>query len=264
MNHYTRKPVQYFAEEAKWFLTQIAENQVVRLEVQESPRSRDRYGRLLAYAYRQSDGLFINKEIIQQGFGFAYLKYPFDPVRMEEFRAAESQARDGRKGLWGPVVERYQQDSVPRHETRAEAWIRMGDNLAKTNPSASKDWYRRVLTDFPKAIEAAIARERLKLPKAERAPLPPLDGQLAMTMLPELQGATVARPSLPPPPSPRAESATRTTEETGTVSSAPDQPKPREAPYGTTVTGIPTYVGPRGGVYHYSPSGRKVYERRRK
>ncbi len=32
---------------------------------------------------------------------------------------------------------------------------------------------------------------------------------------------------------------------------------------GTTATGIPTYVGPRGGVYHYSKSGKKVYERRR-
>jgi len=36
-----------------------------------------------------------------------------------------------------------------------------------------------------------------------------------------------------------------------------------DTPYGTTATGIPTYVGPRGGVYHYSKSGKKVYERRR-
>ena len=35
-------------------------------------------------------------------------------------------------------------------------------------------------------------------------------------------------------------------------------------PYGTTATGIPTYVGPRGGVYHYSASGKKVYQRRGK
>ena len=33
---------------------------------------------------------------------------------------------------------------------------------------------------------------------------------------------------------------------------------------GTTATGIPTYVGPRGGVYHYSASGRKVYSGRGK
>ena len=31
---------------------------------------------------------------------------------------------------------------------------------------------------------------------------------------------------------------------------------------GGAVTGSRTYVGPRGGVYHYSSSGKKVYERR--
>ena len=33
--------------------------------------------------------------------------------------------------------------------------------------------------------------------------------------------------------------------------------------FGTTATGIPTYVGPRGGIYHYSASGNKVYQRKR-
>lgn len=33
---------------------------------------------------------------------------------------------------------------------------------------------------------------------------------------------------------------------------------------GRAVTGSRTYVGPRGGVYHYSRSGKKVYERRRR
>ena len=38
------------------------------------------------------------------------------------------------------------------------------------------------------------------------------------------------------------------------------------APSGGTPysTGIPTYVGPRDGVYHYSASGKKVYQRRGK
>lgn len=31
----------------------------------------------------------------------------------------------------------------------------------------------------------------------------------------------------------------------------------------TAATGKPIYVGPRGGRYHYSKSGKKVYERRR-
>jgi len=37
-----------------------------------------------------------------------------------------------------------------------------------------------------------------------------------------------------------------------------------DTPSGTTATGIPTYVGPRWGVYHYSASGKKVYQRRGK
>ena len=36
-----------------------------------------------------------------------------------------------------------------------------------------------------------------------------------------------------------------------------------ESSVGSTATGIPTYVGPRGGVYHYSASGKKVYQWRR-
>jgi hypothetical protein len=37
-----------------------------------------------------------------------------------------------------------------------------------------------------------------------------------------------------------------------------------ETPTGQTATGIPTYTGPRGGVYHYSKSGKKVYERKKR
>jgi hypothetical protein len=36
-----------------------------------------------------------------------------------------------------------------------------------------------------------------------------------------------------------------------------------ETPSGYTATGIPTYTGPRGGQYHYSKSGRKVYEKQK-
>ena len=72
----------------------------MRLEIQTSPTSRDRYGRLLAYVFRQSDNLLINREITRQGYGHAYTKYPFDPDRMDEFRAAERSAREDKRGLW--------------------------------------------------------------------------------------------------------------------------------------------------------------------
>lgn len=56
----------------------------------------DKYGRLLAYVYLM-DGTFLNAEIIKQGCGFAYTKYPFK--YLEEFRQYEKEARENRRGL---------------------------------------------------------------------------------------------------------------------------------------------------------------------
>ena len=44
------------------------------------------------------DGTFLNAEIVRQGYGFAYTKYPFK--YMEEFRKYEREARENKKGLW--------------------------------------------------------------------------------------------------------------------------------------------------------------------
>ena len=60
-------------------------------------QKRDRYGRLLAYVYL-SDGTFLNAEIIKQGYGFAYTRFPFK--YMEEFRKYEREARENRQGMW--------------------------------------------------------------------------------------------------------------------------------------------------------------------
>jgi len=63
---------------------------------------RDRYNRLLAYIYTGS-GLCFNAALIQEGFGHAYLQYPFQ--FMEEFRALEGEARQQGRGLWGVNAE---------------------------------------------------------------------------------------------------------------------------------------------------------------
>jgi micrococcal nuclease len=97
-----RKPVERFGKEASRFTASLLKKQLVRLEIQTVPTSRDRFGRLLAYVFRQSDNLLVNKEIIKRGYGHAYTKYPFDPIRMDEFRAAEREAREQKRGLWGP------------------------------------------------------------------------------------------------------------------------------------------------------------------
>jgi micrococcal nuclease len=93
-----RRPFERFGKEASQFTPSLLKNKLVRLEIQTVPTSTDRHGRLLAYVFRQSGGLLVNKEIIRQGYGHAYTKYPFDPARMEEFRAAEWEARENRRG----------------------------------------------------------------------------------------------------------------------------------------------------------------------
>ncbi len=97
-----RKPVEYFGKEAGRFTASLVKGQLVRLEIQSSPTSRDKYGRLLAYVFRQSDNLLANEEIIRQGYGHAYTKYPFDPAKMEQFREAERTDRTEQRGLWAP------------------------------------------------------------------------------------------------------------------------------------------------------------------
>ena len=90
-----RKPVEYFGKEASAFTKKMCEGKTVRLEYDQTRR--DKYARLLAYVYLE-DGTFVNAEIIKQGYGFAYTKFPFK--YMEEFRAYERDAREKKMGLW--------------------------------------------------------------------------------------------------------------------------------------------------------------------
>jgi len=90
-----QKPVEHFGKEAYLFTKSMVEGKEVRLEYDQ--QRRDKYGRLLAYVYLM-DGTFLNAEIIKQGYGFAYTRFPFK--YLEEFRRYEREARENRKGLW--------------------------------------------------------------------------------------------------------------------------------------------------------------------
>ncbi len=90
-----QKPVQRFGREAYLFTRELVEGKEARLEF--DWQRRDKYGRLLAYVYL-TDGTFLNAEIIIQGYGFAYTRFPFK--YLEEFRKYEREARENGKGLW--------------------------------------------------------------------------------------------------------------------------------------------------------------------
>jgi endonuclease YncB( thermonuclease family) len=94
------KPVEAYGKEASEFTRNLLAGESVYVEYEPGPSKLDRYGRTLAYLYRAPDRLFINLEIIRQGYGHAYTEYPF--ARMEQFREAERKAREADKGLWRP------------------------------------------------------------------------------------------------------------------------------------------------------------------
>ena len=90
-----RRPVQYFGKEASAFTKRMVEGKKVRLEYEQTRK--DRYGRTLAYVYLE-DGTHLNAEIVKQGYGHAYTRFPFR--YLEKFRRYEREAREAGKGLW--------------------------------------------------------------------------------------------------------------------------------------------------------------------
>src|SRR6516162_9718244 len=89
----------------------LVKGKPVRLAYEPAGARVDKYNRVLAYLYLEPGGLLVNREIIAKGFGHAYTVYPFG--FMEDFRAAERQAREKRLGLWGP-------DPAPSKPSAAE------------------------------------------------------------------------------------------------------------------------------------------------
>lgn len=94
-----QKPVERCGKEASAFTRALAEGKRCRLEYDQ--QRKDKYGRTLAYVYLE-DGTFLNAEIIKQGYGFAYVKFPFK--YMKEFRWLEREAREEGRGLWASSV----------------------------------------------------------------------------------------------------------------------------------------------------------------
>ena len=95
-------PVEYFGKEASAFTKRLAEGKRIRLEYDQANNHvghKDQYGRTLAYIFLE-DGTLLNAEIIRQGYGHAFTRYPFS--RMEEFRRLEREAREQGRGLWAP------------------------------------------------------------------------------------------------------------------------------------------------------------------
>lgn len=85
-----------FGEEAKQHLAQIIEGQTVDLIADHISNDRDRYNRLLRYIIL--NGVDINKQMVLDGYAFAYLKYHFD--KEAEYKEAQLTATQNNVGIW--------------------------------------------------------------------------------------------------------------------------------------------------------------------
>lgn len=104
-----RKPVQCFGKEAAAHMRTTVEGKSVRLVA--DIEDRDKYGRLLRYTYL-SDGTFVNLALVRDGYARAYT-YPPNVAHAKEFVAAEREAREAKRGLWGAVC----MDAAPQLST---------------------------------------------------------------------------------------------------------------------------------------------------
>jgi micrococcal nuclease len=91
-----RKPVQCFAKQAAEKNKQLVEGHTVKFY--NDVDKQDQYGRWLGFVYLE-DGTFVNKELVSQGYAFAY-PYPPDVSKSDEFAKAEAYARTNKLGLW--------------------------------------------------------------------------------------------------------------------------------------------------------------------
>lgn len=96
--HKPNAPVQCYGPAAAAYTKNLIGKNSVRLVSDPLSTDRDRYDRLLRYVYLP-DGRLVNRELIQNGYGFYYPYFPF--TKSAEFSAAQQAAMLSRKGLWG-------------------------------------------------------------------------------------------------------------------------------------------------------------------
>jgi len=127
--HHPRKPVQYFAKEAMEFTTRRSLGRKISLEY--DWQRKDKYGRTLAYIYLP-DGTCLNEELIKQGYGHAYTRFPFK--YLDSYREAEKAARENSKGLW--------QSGKDTALVKADSDLKPQKTKAEDNPASSRQYVK--------------------------------------------------------------------------------------------------------------------------
>lgn len=113
-----------FGEDAKQHLADLIDGKTIDLQTDKISNDRDRYSRLLRYV--KLDGLDINKQMILDGFAFAYLKYHFENAN--DYKEAQLTANENNKGMWG----NEKKDKLTKQQEKKEGASR---------PLSSKEYF---------------------------------------------------------------------------------------------------------------------------
>ena len=113
-----------FGQEAKQHLSDLIDGKTIDLYTDNISKDRDRYSRLLRYVI--IDDTDINKQMISDGFAFAYLKYHFE--KSNDYRQAQLTAIEDNKGLWG---NKNKNDEIKQQENKEGA----------SQPRPSKEYF---------------------------------------------------------------------------------------------------------------------------
>jgi hypothetical protein len=199
-------------------------------------KQRDKYNRILGDVLLGDR--HINTEMVSDGFAWHYKQFSSD----SQLSKAETDAREAKRGLWADP------NPMPPWE-----WRRGGATLADAGDAAAK-------TDESKAI-VYITKSGKKYHSAGCS-------FLSQSSIPISLADAKARGYTP-----CSKCGGHATVHDGKVSESDSDttasdsaltPSTSDPATGSTASGQTIYTGPRGGQYHYSKNGKKVYEKRRK
>jgi endonuclease YncB( thermonuclease family) len=214
---------------------------VFRKDVTIKAAGKDKYGRTLGEVILL-DGRSLNKELLSNGLAWWYREYSSDP----ELARLEIEARDARRGLWTDYR------PVPPWEWRRGSYS-PADGAARlptptmtetANPEASSGSQAEVEEETVYVTRTGSKYHRSGCRYLRSSAIP-------MSLSRAKESYSPCSICNPPVGKPLPGQTLRPAQRGETVSGD------------TTPTGKAIYVGPRGGRYHYSKSGKKVYERRR-
>ena len=104
----------YFGPEAAEFARNLTFGKRASIYLDENNRTRDKYGRLLAYV-KLTDGRFLNEVLLSEGYAYADVR--FKHGLYHKYQQLEATARSLKKGFWQKVT----REQMPKWRQREKS-----------------------------------------------------------------------------------------------------------------------------------------------